>query len=1291
MPPVKTGVAAFWDNTDFVKGLNQFVQGLAKAGQSAGSSGGAAGGIKQFTEAGNQSSGSMTQQIGLGVLLGNIYTRLATAVLDAAKSLFEYGKGAVVAAARVQTLGLVAQLLGQRAGYTEQQINDQTAAIKALGIQTDVALGLQAQFARYNLDLAQATELARVAQDAAVLSNENSSEALDGLLQGIITYNQRILRTHGLNVDMSNAQDQLAASLGKTTDQLTEQEKVQAALNGVLQAGKAIYGVYETAQQTAGKQAKSLERLFYELKITIGQPFLSAFSNVILALTSLVKGFTAAISEGGKLYPVITTLGAIANIVTGGIKNLADAIGGWLSDAANTAENKVSGIANEAINWGANIAINLATGLIQGAASAITAALQWIADLIKSWLQPGSPPKILPDLNKYGQATMEEYLKSFSTADFSALNAIQGQMRSVFGLLVDQGKLAKEQMGPLFASISKDIIKAMSTGNVDESLFKKIKDAGGQYGDELADLARKQIELAQAEEKVKAAELALQDARKRQAEAGKQVNKLTMEYNRMLRGGASAEELAAQKAKIDASVQARDAAAEEADQAQTNLDAAKENIDVLKEQAQLQSELLQQLIELAQAKVQPQEPTTPGGGGAGGGTPPGGTSFQPPEMPDLSNLEDTLGATVDRIKQNILDKLGNVWSELVAMWNERMGPSMAKLSAAWEALKTAVAPVVAWLKQKWSEFYNWLINAVPQFLENVKGWWAKHGGNLIEIGQWLWKNLVGGLTRMWQNIQKIWERYGGDIWQIMKDVWALIVTIVENGMENIGSFIDLISALIKGDWAGVWEAVKSIAATGWENIKAVLKLAWDVIKLAFKIVLDYLKWYWGNIWNGIKSVATTIWGAIVSAATTIWNTIITAITSAIEAVKLWLETAWNNILLTATTIWNGIVTFFAGIWLGIQTAFQTAVDAVSGILSAAWDTIKLAVETVWNGINTFLTDLINGIFVWMGTSLDEQKALWSDRLDKIWLIISTIWTRIKDWIIEKVGEAKTWLETNLNALKTILDGIWTSIQTAAVTVWNALSTTATTIWDTIKKTITTVVDAIKTWLDTTWANIQTAAETVWGLISGSATRLWTAIQGAIAGPITTVVTWLGIQWGEIQTTAERIWGTITTAISGVVQGIYNEVTRILGSIAGAAGGYINNMVQAGKDLIQGLINGVGQMAGALLKAVGQLVDDAIDYILDKLGVPHSPSWITIKAGKDVMAGLEKGIKLTSELPKNALQDALDKMIPSAPIPVQNGPSYQTLNMTMNNTLANGMDVFLFNRMVERSVAKAFRR
>ena len=57
----------------------------------------------------------------------------------AVKKMFEFMKESVMEAARVEEMGVVVELLGERAGMTKDQIEKQTLAIKDMGITTEVA------------------------------------------------------------------------------------------------------------------------------------------------------------------------------------------------------------------------------------------------------------------------------------------------------------------------------------------------------------------------------------------------------------------------------------------------------------------------------------------------------------------------------------------------------------------------------------------------------------------------------------------------------------------------------------------------------------------------------------------------------------------------------------------------------------------------------------------------------------------------------------------------------------------------------------------------------------------------------------------------------------------------------------------------------------------------------------------------------------------------------------------------------------------------------------------------
>ena len=215
------------------------------------------------TAAGQQAAGSISSSMstglkaagGLGLAVGkSVATGLAGATVAAAG----FGVEAFKSAARASEMDTALQALAKANNLNVDSLRKVVGAVKDQGIELGVAQNLTAQFVRSNLDLAKASDLARVAQDAAVISGRNSTEVLDDLVHGITTQNTQVLRNAGIQVNATKAQDEYAATLGKSRSQLTESEKAQATLNAVLKEGGKVAGAYSLAMEEPGKVLRGL-------------------------------------------------------------------------------------------------------------------------------------------------------------------------------------------------------------------------------------------------------------------------------------------------------------------------------------------------------------------------------------------------------------------------------------------------------------------------------------------------------------------------------------------------------------------------------------------------------------------------------------------------------------------------------------------------------------------------------------------------------------------------------------------------------------------------------------------------------------------------------------------------------------------------------------------------------------------------------------------------------------------------------------------------------------------------
>ena len=198
-----------------------FLSGLDKA----------KGGLSQF----DSSIGSLKN-----TLLGLVS---AAALLKVGQGIVDLGEKALFAAARVQELEKINEQLGKNAGIPADIIKRETENVREMGIEAAVANKVIAEMIRNHLDLSKASELARVAQDAATISGENSTEALEGIIEGIVTLQPEVIRTHGIVINLAQAEKEMAAGLrtgtvnsielsGAQLDLQVAQEELAEAMRG---------------------------------------------------------------------------------------------------------------------------------------------------------------------------------------------------------------------------------------------------------------------------------------------------------------------------------------------------------------------------------------------------------------------------------------------------------------------------------------------------------------------------------------------------------------------------------------------------------------------------------------------------------------------------------------------------------------------------------------------------------------------------------------------------------------------------------------------------------------------------------------------------------------------------------------------------------------------------------------------------------------------------------------------------------------------------------------------------
>lgn len=228
-----------------------------------------------------------------GVTAGNIAANIAS------KAFSSLGKGvralidATKVAARIQVLNRVFLLTGQNAGHTKLELEGMKQEVMDLGIAEQEALQIGQQFIQAQLDIADATLVARAAQDLAVIAGTNSSETALRLTDAIVKQRPILLKQFGIIANLNDIYGRQADALGKTRDQLNETEKRAAFLNEILRQSKTVAGAYESAMKDVGKRMTSLPRHMQNAQNAVGKLFLPVMLLAVDGTTDFLKSIKA--------------------------------------------------------------------------------------------------------------------------------------------------------------------------------------------------------------------------------------------------------------------------------------------------------------------------------------------------------------------------------------------------------------------------------------------------------------------------------------------------------------------------------------------------------------------------------------------------------------------------------------------------------------------------------------------------------------------------------------------------------------------------------------------------------------------------------------------------------------------------------------------------------------------------------------------------------------------------------------------------------------------------------------
>nr|DAI94443.1 MAG TPA: minor tail protein [Caudoviricetes sp.] len=257
----------------------------------------------------------------------------AIGVAFSAAAVVSFGKKCVEVASETQSawVGLSSILNGQKKSFSEANRFIQDYISDGL-VPLNNAVTAYKNLAARGYSTEQIEKTMTALKDAAAFGRQASysyGDAISTATEGLKNENSILVDNAGVTKNVAKMWEDYAKSIGTTTNALTQQQKIEAEVNGILQETKWQTGdAAKYATTFAGRVAK-LSATFTSLKTEIGNviiPILNLFIPAIqTALDALLKFLgllKTAMASIGLEMPDVTSLGG----VTAGATEAAEAI-----------------------------------------------------------------------------------------------------------------------------------------------------------------------------------------------------------------------------------------------------------------------------------------------------------------------------------------------------------------------------------------------------------------------------------------------------------------------------------------------------------------------------------------------------------------------------------------------------------------------------------------------------------------------------------------------------------------------------------------------------------------------------------------------------------------------------------------------------------------------------------------------------------------------------------------------------------------------------------------------------
>lgn len=454
--------------------------------------------------------------------------------------------------------------------------------------------------------------------------------------------------------------------------------------------------------------------------------------------------------------------------------------------------------------------------------------------------------------------------------------------------------------------------------------------------------------------------------------------------------------------------------------------------------------------------------------------------------------------------------------------------------------------------------------------------------------------LVAGFIYLW-NTSDDFRNFWIGLWEGIKKAVGAAVDWIISAWEGMKEFFsNTWNGLVDGTKNAVnsvkeaWKVTKQWFADLWTGIKDTAMDMWDGVKQAFSDAVDGVvstwqgvKQWFADLWKGIKSTVSSIVDSIKDAIMSRFGVLIYGIRNAFIHMKLFLSTLWENLGKIAGQMFEIL-----------KNIILAPVLFVTSMISGGWEEAKNNMIAVWNNILEAGTNIWSSIQAIFDSFLLNTKMAFLNVWTGIKAALAYVWTTISETAVNVFnGIVAYFVETWQNIKQTAIDS-WESTKTAVAETWQNMKQGAIDLWNSVKQYFADL-----------WQSTKENAINTWKSIKQGVADAWENTKDAVVNTAKNIVKG-----------AAQAWEDLKTGVSNAVESVKNTFDKIRQI----------DLLQIGKDIINGLINGITSKVEDVKNAVKDIAGSITGKIKDILNI-HSPSRVMAQLGVFTSQGLAEGM------------------------------------------------------------------